>query len=81
MSYTDLKKFIGILVFIGCHSLPQTKFYWNLDEDKGILFICKTILWNRFDEIKKYIHLSDNGKLDKSDKSSKPRSFFNELNK
>ena len=81
MSHTDLKKIIGILIFTGYHSLPQTKFYWSLDEDKGIPLIRQTMSRNRFDEIKKYIHLSDNDKLDKSDKFTKVRPFFKELNK
>ncbi|KAF7288069.1 hypothetical protein GWI33_000123 [Rhynchophorus ferrugineus] len=36
---------------------------------------------NRFDEINRYIHLSGNDKLAKSDKFPKLRPFSNELNK
>lgn len=77
----DLEKFIGILILTGYHTLPQVRLYWSRDSDKEVPLVRQTMSRNRFEEIKKYIHLSDNSQLDKNDKFSKLSPFFNSLNK
>lgn len=72
---------IGILIFTGYYSLLQFFLYRTLYEDKNIPLIRNTVSRSRFDEIKKYFHLSDNDKLDKPGKLSMVRSVFKELNK
>lgn len=69
----ELKVFIGILLFSGYHSLPRERMYWQLDEDTHLPLISNNMSRNRFQEIKRYIHLADNSKLDLSDKMAKIR--------
>lgn len=78
---TSLKRFFGILIFSGYHTLPATKLYWSKDEDKGIELVRKSMSRNRFDSIKQNIHLSDNDQLDKNDRFSKLRPLFDLINK
>ncbi|XP_066471482.1 piggyBac transposable element-derived protein 2-like [Tiliqua scincoides] len=78
---SEMRKFIGILLLTGYHPLPQSKYYWSMDCDKGVPAVRETMPKTRFEEIKKYIHLSDNSKLEKRDKFCKVRPFFDELNK
>lgn len=77
---TTLKRFFGILIFSGYHTLPATKLYWSKDEDKGITLVRNCMSRNRFDSIKQNIHLSDNNQLDKNDKFSKLRPIFDLIN-
>lgn len=76
----DLKKFLGILVLSGYNILPQADLYWSKDEDKGVDIVRKCMSRNKFRNIKKNFHLSDNGNLDKSDKFAKLRPFFDAIN-
>lgn len=80
MDIADLKRFIGILIFSGYHSLPQMDAYWSNIEDRGIQIVKDTMSLSKFRMIKKYIHLSDNKDLDKSDKFSKVSPIFNLMN-
>ena len=77
----ELLGFVGILLLSGYHTLPQTRLYWSNDEDKGVDVVKNCMSRNRFQSIKRNLHLSDNEKLDKSDKFSKVRPFLNMLNK
>lgn len=77
----EVKIFVGVLLFTGYHKLPRERLYWSLDEDVGVPFISNSMSRNRFEEIKKYLHLADNAGLDKDDKLYKVRSFMNLLNK
>lgn len=77
----EMKVFIGILFFTGYHELPQERLYWSLDEDLGIPFITKKMSRNRYQEIKKYIHLADNSNINASDKMFKLRPMMDLLNK
>ena len=77
----DLKRFIGILILSGYHKLPQSDMYWSKDEDKGLPLVRKCMSRNRFRDIKRNLHLSDNSLLDKKDKFSKLRPIFNIINK
>nr|CAH7734201.1 unnamed protein product [Callosobruchus chinensis] len=77
---TSLKRFVGILIFSGYHTLPATKMFWSKDEDKGIPLVRNCMSRNRFDSIKQNIHLSDNDQLDKGDRFSKLRPIFDMIN-
>lgn len=76
----SLKRFFGILIFSGYHTLPAVKLYWSKDEDKGISLIRNCMSRNRFDSIKQNLHLSDNSQLNKEDKFSKLRPIFDIVN-
>lgn len=76
----QLKRFIGILIFSGYHTLPQQSMYWSKDIDKGIDLVRSTMSRNEFRSIKQNIHLSDNKNSDKSDKFAKLRPLIDALN-
>ncbi|KAK9700587.1 Transposase IS4 [Popillia japonica] len=65
----------------GYHTLPQADLYWSTEEDKGLKILRDCVARNRFRDIKRNIHLSDNSKLDIKDKYTKLRPFFDLLNK
>ncbi|XP_031343006.1 piggyBac transposable element-derived protein 2-like [Photinus pyralis] len=76
----EIKIFVGVLLFSGYHKLPRARLYWCLDEDVNVPFVSNCISRNRFEEIKKYIHLADNTQIDRSDKMYKVRPLMNLLN-
>ncbi|CAH1990479.1 unnamed protein product [Acanthoscelides obtectus] len=76
LSKGELLNFLGIMLFSGYHTLPQVPLYWSNEEDKGIDIVKKCMSRNRFQAIKRNIHLSDNSNLDKDDKFSKLRPYL-----
>lgn len=80
MTREELLSFIGILLLSGYHTLPQTDLYWSTEEDKGVQIVKDCMSRNKFKNIKRNLHLSDNNNLDKKDKFSKLRPFFNIIN-
>lgn len=80
LTNTSLKRFLGILILTGYHTLPQIDMYWSKDEDKEVTFVRQCMSRNKFRLIKKYIHVSDNALLDKTDKFAKLRPFFDMMN-
>ncbi|KAG8234292.1 hypothetical protein J437_LFUL015017 [Ladona fulva] len=59
-----IRKFIGILLFIGYHSLPQEQLYWCEDEDMDVQCVRQCMSRNRYLQIKWYLHVSDNSELE-----------------
>lgn len=80
VSRADIKLFIAILLFTGYHKLPRERLYWSLDDDTGVPFVANCMSRNRFQEIKRFVHLADNDNLDKDDKMAKLRPLMNLLN-
>jgi hypothetical protein len=55
----ELCVFIGAIIYMGVHKEPQIELYWNTDFNKGPLHsISKHILLRRFEQIKRYCHIS-----------------------
>lgn len=77
----EIKIFIAILLLSGYHRLPRERNYWCLDEDLLVPPVANAMSRNRFQEIKKYLHLADNTQIDKNDKMYKVRPLMNKLNK
>lgn len=75
----DLQILLGILFYSGDHSMPRESMYWQMDEDTRTPIVANNMSRNRFFEIKKYIHLPDNGNLDSRDKMAKIRPLMNLL--
>lgn len=69
------------LLFPGYHSLPQEQLYWSLAEELNIPLVRESLSRASYLSIKKNLHLSDNTKLDTSDKLSKIRPYLAILNK
>lgn len=81
LSLDDLKRFIGILLLSGYHSLPRQKLYWCVDEDVGVPYVAKCMSRNRFYEIKRFLHLADNDLIGGStDRMYKVHPLMNLLN-
>ena len=70
-----MKKFIGILLFTGYHSLPQEQLYWCEDEDMDVQYVRKCMSRNRYLKIKRYLHLNDNSVLEKVPADDRDRLF------
>ncbi|KAK9885153.1 hypothetical protein WA026_010664 [Henosepilachna vigintioctopunctata] len=51
LTVAELKRFIGILLLTGYHSLPATKLYWFKAEDKNVAIVRKCMSSNKFDSI------------------------------
>nr|CAH7713440.1 unnamed protein product [Callosobruchus chinensis] len=66
VSSPDIKLFITILLLTGYHELPRQRLYWSLEEDTSVSFVSNAMSRNRFEDIKRYLHLADNNNLDVS---------------
>ena len=55
--------------------------YWSKDEDVGVNLVKKKMSRNRFQEIKRYLHLADNNNLVEDDKLAKIRKYLDLLNR
>lgn len=73
--------FCGIILLSGYHSLPQQEMYWSRDEDVGVELVARSMSRNRFRDLKRYIHFSDNTTLEKGDKMAKIRPLLDAMNK
>lgn len=76
----EIRRFIGILFLSGYHTLPQVRHYWSNEPDFGVEIVKQSLPRNRFDTIKRFIHLADNNKLDKTDGFAKVRQFIESAN-
>lgn len=76
----EIRAFIGILLVTGYSPAPRRKLYWSRDSDVHNEAISSAMTRNRFLEIMKYLHVSDNGRLDGSDKMAKVRPLMSMLN-
>ena len=81
LSVADLRVFLGIVLLSGYNSLPQERLYWSNDEDVGVNLVKKKMSCNRFQEIKRYLHLADNNNLVEDDKLAKIRKYLDLLNR
>ena len=56
----ELYVFIGAIIYMGIHTEPSIPMYWNTDPTKGPIHTIKShITLNRFQQIKRYCHISD----------------------
>ena len=56
---SELRVFIGALIYIGIHIAPNIETYWNTDRSKAPLHtISLHISLRRFEQIKRYLHIS-----------------------
>ena len=79
-SPNEIRAFIGILLVSGYSPAPRRYLYWNRDTDVYNEAIASTMTRNRFDELAKYLHVSNNATLDAGDKLSKVRPLLSMLN-
>ena len=66
-----------MLLLTGYNQLRRRKMYWENSSDVLNTSMSNAMCRNRFEELLPFLHLSDNMKLDTSDKLDKIRSFYN----
>lgn len=59
----ELKKFIGILIIMGFHSLPSLRLYWSQDTNFHVPRISSVMSMRRFLKIMRFLHVNDNEKM------------------
>ena len=76
----DVEVFFGILFYMGLVKLPSIRDYWRSDE-LGQLFIKFHMTRDRFEEIWRNLHFSDNNDIStEEDKARKVRPIISNLN-
>ncbi len=68
-----IRRFIGILLFTGYHSLPQEEMYWSLDKDVSVPIVRESMSRSQYRNMKQNLHLGDNSQTDNMDKMYKVR--------
>ena len=71
MSEDDLHKFVGVLFLSRYNTLQQQQQYWDRRNDGNTYIVYQAVSKNRFFQIKKHLHCTDNQNLDLSDKLAK----------
>lgn len=56
----EAKAFLGMNFVMGYHCLPTFRSYWSTDPDMGVPYIAKVMTINRFEEIRRNLHFTDN---------------------
>ena len=78
-SEEEIKFYIGILPLTGYALLKNIRMFWELKKDTHNELVSSAMRRNRFFEIHKYLHTSDNTKLF-DDKFAKVSLHFSYLN-
>ena len=73
----EMHLFLAMLLLTGYNQLPRKKMYWENSSNVLNTAMSNAISRNCFEELLSVSHLSNNMKLDTSDKLAKVRSFYN----
>jgi DNA excision repair protein ERCC-6 len=76
LSANDLRCFIAILIISGYVPLPRWRQFWDAKLDTHNDMVSKAMRRDRFEEIKRFIHFSNNDSLDANDKFLKVRPLW-----
>lgn len=66
-----LKRFLGILMLSGYHTLPGVPDYWSTRHSLGVAMVKQAMTRTTFKHIKRFVHFADNDDLDRRDKMTK----------
>ena len=66
VDHAEMRKFLGLLLISGYHSLPSEKDYWSTAEDLEARIFSKTMSRDLFRSIKACLHIADNHNLAQS---------------
>ena len=69
----EMWAFLGVLLLMGYHRLPEFELYWSSNEFTGVKGIQRHITFTRFTALWKNLHIVDNTATDASDKFLKVR--------
>ena len=59
----EVKAYFGFMVVMGINQLPEIRDYWSTDDKLHNNFIASRITRDRFEEISRYLHFTDNTTL------------------
>ena len=62
----EMKKFLGLIIISGYHSLPSENDLWSTADDMIMPIFSSTMSKDRFRLIKRYLHIADNSSLAQS---------------
>nr|CAI5820799.1 unnamed protein product [Callosobruchus analis] len=74
-----MKKFFGIILYMGLANLPQISDYWSTDILYKNQLVPKVISRNRFQLLLRFVHFADNETADTNDRLYKIREIFNKM--
>ncbi|CAB3237883.1 unnamed protein product [Arctia plantaginis] len=77
---TEIKQFLGLVLFMGVVKLPKLAYYWSKDKILGQTFPATVMSRNRFELLLQYLHFSDNLSVDRNDRIAKIRPLIDDLN-
>lgn len=80
VTFGELLRFFGILVFSGYHAVPQEAHYWSNQPDLGVSAVSEVMSSKRYYEIKQALHLADNANLQQGNKAAKVQPLYDALN-
>ena len=80
VSHDEMLSFIGIHLFSGYHILPRQRMYWEKSDDVHVSLVSNTMTRDRFEKIKKFLHMADNNHINMTDKFAKIRPFLDKIN-
>ena len=76
----EVRTLIAILLISGYNTVPRRTMYWEQSSDVHNKAIAAAMSRNKFDELMRYLHVSDNLHLDSADRFAKIRPLFTLLN-
>lgn len=76
----EMKKFFGLLLYMGLVRLPKLSHYWSKDEILRQHFARTIMSRNRFELLLQYLHFSNNENVDPNDRIGKIRELVDDLN-
>ena len=62
----EMKKFLGLIIISGYHSLPSENDLWSTADDMIMPIFSSTMSKDRFRLMKRYLHIADNSSLAQS---------------
>ncbi|XP_068619896.1 LOW QUALITY PROTEIN: piggyBac transposable element-derived protein 4-like [Battus philenor] len=77
---TEIKQFLGLVLFMGVVKLPKLAYYWSKDKILGQTFPATIMSRNRFELLLQYPHFSDNLSADRNDHIAIIRPLIDVLN-
>lgn len=63
LTVSELKAYIGMLILMSIHNLPQVYLYWSSDKFFNVQEISSVMSFRRFQQITRCLHLNDNSKI------------------
>jgi len=78
-NYNEIKKFIGLLLWMGLVQMPSIESYWSTKSRYLNSIAGKTMPRNRFELILRFWHFSDNSKAPVDDRIYKVRGLIERL--